>query len=115
VKKLHKLFIITGVVLVVIALGYQLIVARVSTRMFDTMKYNTFQLGMSSIRAKSLFSSYGELTKMSTEKEDYGILTRLTFENKRKGAEFYDEQLTLRFVNDKLSGFCYHNIGIPFE
>ena len=68
-KKLHKLFIIVGVVLVVTVLGYQLIVARVSTRMFDAMKYNTFQLGMSPTRAESLFSSYGELTKTSTEKK----------------------------------------------
>ena len=114
-KKLHKLFIIIGVVLVVIVLGYQLIVARVSTIMFDTMKYRTFQLGMSSTRAKSLFSNYGELIKMSTEKEDYGILTELTFESKKKGAEFYEEHLTLRFVDDKLNGFHYHNPRIVLE
>lgn len=103
-KKLHKLFIIIGVVLVVIVLGYQLIVARVSTEMFDAMKYNTFQLGMSSTRAKSLFSAYGELTQITESESSYGKTTMLTFS---KGT--FKETLVLNFTNDKLSGFSYTN------
>ena len=114
-KKIHKLFIIIGVVLVVIVLGYQLIVARVSTKMFDAMKYNAFQLGMSPTRAKSLFSSYGELIKMSTEKKDYGVETELTFESKEGYGEISDEKLTLVFVDDKLWQFHYRNVTISSE
>jgi len=116
VKKLHKLLIIIGVVLVATVLGYQLIVARVSTEIFDAMKYRTFQLGMSSTRAKSLFSAYGEIVKMSTEKEDYGVTTTLTFEGKKSSrVGIRDEKLTLYFLNDQLDAFHYHNALIGFE
>ena len=114
-KKLHKLFIIIGVVLVVIVLGYQLVVATVSTELFDAMKYSSFRLGMSSRRAKSLFSARGELVKVSVETKDYGVVTELTFESGSKIGGASEEELTLVFLNDELYSVYYDNLGIPFE
>ena len=114
-KKLHKLLIIIGVVLIVVVLGYQLVVAGVSTEIFDAMKYSTFRLGMSSRRAKSLFSARGELVKVSAETKDLGVVTELTFESRSKLGGVSDEKLTLVFLNDKLWAVYYDNARIPFE
>jgi len=113
VKKLHKLFIIIGVVLVVMAVGYHLVVAGANTDMFRVMKYNTFQLGMSLTRAKSIFSSYGKVVETSMEEKKYGLQTSITFESKElNNLGMSDESLTLIFIEDKLWSFHYNNIGI---
>lgn len=111
-KKLHKLFIIIGVVLATTLLAYQLLLAGVSTQLFDAMKNRRFTIGMSVARAKSRFSNYAELVETRQTEGEYGKVTILTFTRKDKAIHL--ETLVLSFIDDELVGFSYDNWDITF-
>ncbi|MBA7606883.1 hypothetical protein ES703_14034 [subsurface metagenome] len=96
-------------VIVIIAVIIALVVANLALAsnwtldLFEQVKYNTFQVGMSVKRAESLFSDY-ELTSRTETQTLLGKSIILTFDN-----GLLDESLVLMFTNDKLQSFTYTN------
>ena len=121
-KRRHKLSIIIIVTLIALGLSYQLIRAAYTLDLFEAMQYNNFQIGMSEMRAESLFSVRGKLLTLTEKPEELelpkeleeimGKITFLTFVN---GQDGFEEILTLYFTNGKLSGFIYGNLKVGKE
>lgn len=96
-----KKLIIAVVVIGVLALG-----AFASTwnrDLFDEIKYNTFQIGMTTQRAETLLSRYHFVSRITSE-SDSGDNVMLSFENQGH------ETLTLHFINNKLMSFYYMHL-----
>lgn len=91
------------VVVLIGVLAISALAANWTLDLFQQIKYNTFQVGMSVKRAESLFSDY-ELTSRTETQTVLGKSIILTFNN-----GLLDESLVLMFTNDKLQSFTYTN------
>ncbi len=102
---MRKSLVIVGLILALIVLCWAGVQAVSYTLdLFGATKYSSFRVGMSARRAKSLFSSYGELLESSEMDMAGKKMSSLTFS---KGE--LRETLRLEFTNDKLSAFSYTN------
>lgn len=112
VKRRAKILAVIAIAFILLAVSYQLIRASYTLDLFSATKYNAFQIGMSEVRAKSLFSAYGELSSTieTKEMEPLGKVKILTFTT-----EEFEEILSLYFTDGKLSGFTYGNIKVGRE
>jgi len=112
VRRRAKMIAVIAIAFIFLAVSYQLIRASYTLDLFSATKYNAFQIGMSEMRAKSLFSAYGELSSTieTKETEPLGKVKILTFTT-----EEFKEILSLYFTDGKLSGFTYGNTEVGRE
>jgi len=94
------------IIVVIVLVGVLAIGALASTwnqDLFEEIKYNTFQIGMSTQRAEVLFSDYELISRITTE-IPWGDNIMLSFGNPG------EETLTLHFINNKLISFSYTHL-----
>lgn len=103
-KSIRQKAFIIAVVIVASVTVYQLVDASLLGLFDGGIKTHSFRLKMPVKKAKRHFSSYGKLESSSVTEGRYGKITWLTYRNNEK-----DETLTLKFRNDNLCGFSYHN------